>query len=330
VRIARPDKFRVEELVPTTLYVSDGRTQYHYQFAQGSRTEAIQQLPGASLLGTAWTAALLKAPADFGAGRAAGEQIIDGLRMRTYVSPTVSGYSTRISIEEATRLPYRVSNYEKTGTKEERETSRLDFRSWVFNEPIPASTFGWTPPESAQQILHPAPVLTRLSVGAQAPDFTVTAPDGRTEHLSDYHGKVVVLDFWATWCGPCQQEMPLTTALAKKYADRNVVILGICTSDKKASFLKWVAQHPEYRPIHFVYDGEEGDKSIEQALYHCKEVPVQYIISADGKVAAADVGLTVDRTTNVSTRKEIDARYARFMQDLSHELDVGIDKAIAH
>ena len=69
-----------------------------------------------------------------------------------------------------------------------------------------------------------------LKVGTVAPDFQAVTPDGKTVRLSDYRGKVVILDFWATWCGPCKVEIPTLVDLQKKYAN-DLVVLGMSVDD---------------------------------------------------------------------------------------------------
>lgn len=68
---------------------------------------------------------------------------------------------------------------------------------------------------------------TGLSIGQQAPDITGVSLDGKNLKLSDYRGKVVVLDFWASWCGYCMKMMPHARTLAKKYENKPVALLGV-------------------------------------------------------------------------------------------------------
>jgi len=64
-------------------------------------------------------------------------------------------------------------------------------------------------------------------VGERAADFTLKALTGEPVHLADLRGKIVMLDFWATWCQPCRHELPTIEGLSRKYKEKNVVVLGI-------------------------------------------------------------------------------------------------------
>lgn len=68
-------------------------------------------------------------------------------------------------------------------------------------------------------------------IGASAPDFTLTTLDGKKVKLSDYHGKAVLLNFWATWCGPCKVEIPWFMDLEKQYGSQGLVVLGVAMDD---------------------------------------------------------------------------------------------------
>ena len=87
-----------------------------------------------------------------------------------------------------------------------------------------------TPAPTSGTQATPAPeptTYTALSVGDEAPDFTVTLADGGEFTLSDHRGEVVVLNFWATWCSPCVGEMPELAELAEAYRDKGVYLLAI-------------------------------------------------------------------------------------------------------
>ncbi len=135
-----------------------------------------------------------------------------------------------------------------------------------------------------------------LRAGDVAPDFAMQDVDGRTVRLSDYKGKVVVLDFWATWCGPCIASFPHTQELAKKYKDQDVVVLASGTSDTIAKFKEWIPKNsPKYPDMVWVFDPNERDSATfeeraSKKLYHVVGIPTQFVIGRDGKIAGVVVG----------------------------------------
>lgn len=130
--------------------------------------------------------------------------------------------------------------------------------------------------------------VEQLAVGALAPDFTTSDVNNKLIKLSDYKGKVVVLDFWATWCGPCISSMPHTQDVAAQYKSQGVVVIGSCTSDKRANFNAWVLKNQSLYPD-FVFAHDAAEKKPERAsrtLYGVSGIPSQFVIGRDGRVAA--------------------------------------------
>ena len=138
----------------------------------------------------------------------------------------------------------------------------------------------------------PPAAVAMLKVGATAPDFPATDLAGKPVKVSDFKGKVVILDFWATWCGPCINSMPHTQEVAAQYKDQGVVVLASCTSDARDKFDAWVkANQEKYPDMLFSHDPlERSDDRASRKLYGVGGIPQQFIIDREGKVAALCTG----------------------------------------
>lgn len=125
--------------------------------------------------------------------------------------------------------------------------------------------------------------LKSSNIGGIAPDFIGNTPDGRKVKLSDFKGKVVMIDFWASWCGPCRKENPFIVSLYKKYKDKNFAILGVSldTDNDKwkdaimADGLTW--EH--------ISDLKGWDSEIA-ILYNVQEIPQTLLLDKEGKILA--------------------------------------------
>lgn len=118
--------------------------------------------------------------------------------------------------------------------------------------------------------------------GDLAPDWTLTDPTGKQHTLSEYRGKVVVMDFWATWCGPCLRAMPGLQELHEKYKDKDVVIFGINCWESGDPVAMMAREGYTYT---LLLDGDPV-----AALYSVSGIPTFYVISPTGRVAHHAVG----------------------------------------
>jgi cytochrome c biogenesis protein CcmG, thiol:disulfide interchange protein DsbE len=119
--------------------------------------------------------------------------------------------------------------------------------------------------------------------GKPAQDFPIQL-DGKPAHLSDLKGKVVVLNFWATWCPPCVEETPALNSLQRRIASRGGVVLGVSVDEDEAAYQKFLKDYgivfPTYR-----------DASKKSALdYGTTMFPETYIIDRHGKIARKVIG----------------------------------------
>jgi thiol-disulfide isomerase/thioredoxin len=131
---------------------------------------------------------------------------------------------------------------------------------------------------------------TVLANGTPAPGLTLRDVNGKSVRLSDFRGKVVVLDFWATWCKPCLMALPGLNALAKKNPD--VVFLTVNVQDTTAAFQAWRAQNTGLSSLRFMSD-PTGTSTM---AYKVQGLPTQYVIGRDGRIAASFVGFSGSET----------------------------------
>ena len=120
----------------------------------------------------------------------------------------------------------------------------------------------------------------------QAPDFALKDANGQTVKLSDYRGKVVLLNFWATWCGPCKIEMPWFKDFEQNYKDKNFSVLGISLDDDG-----WKAVKPYIEENKINYRVVIGTEQIAQLYGEVDSLPTTFIIDREGRVAAVHIGL---------------------------------------
>jgi thiol-disulfide isomerase/thioredoxin len=117
-------------------------------------------------------------------------------------------------------------------------------------------------------------------------DFVVKDMNGADVKLADYKGKVVMLNFWATWCGPCKVEIPMFTELQTKYKDQGLAFLGISVDDPPEA-LKPFAQ--EYRMNYPVLIGD-GRDDVQNAFGPMFGIPVTLLIARDGTICTRYLG----------------------------------------
>ncbi len=155
-----------------------------------------------------------------------------------------------------------------------------------------AADFVFTPPPGVKKMAVPKAAQSqpmhdpRLVPGAKP--FSVTAKDlnGRPLSLAQYHGKVVLMDFWATWCGPCVGEMPNVIAAYKKYHAQGFDIVGVSLDESRPALTSFIAQNK--MPWRQVFDGKQWSSAVPRE-YGVMSIPFGLLVGRDGKIAAVDV-----------------------------------------
>ena len=122
----------------------------------------------------------------------------------------------------------------------------------------------------------------RIEPGRLAPEFTLARRDSSLVSLADYRGKVVVLDFWASWCRPCRASFPWVREFYEEYREKGVEIIGVSIDENKASWEK--ALDEERLPWPQVIDEIEKGRSRVGGLYHVLAVPMFVVVDKEGKI----------------------------------------------
>lgn len=140
---------------------------------------------------------------------------------------------------------------------------------------------------------------TSSFVNDKAPDFALKSVDGKVVKLSDYKGKVIILDFWATWCPPCRKGIPDLISIQNEYKN-DVVIIGVSLDGDKTikDVPDFIKQYGINYPI--VY----GDEKIVTAYGGIQAIPTAFVIDKKGNIVDQHVGL-VDKSIYVNKIKEL-------------------------
>ena len=157
--------------------------------------------------------------------------------------------------------------------------------------PVEATAHKSVAPTAQQDI----EATTLIHAGDVAPDFTVEMLDGSRITLSDLRGKVVLVNFWATWCPPCRQEMShLQKDVIDRFAGKDVVVLPISRGEKRETVEAFIEKMGYTFPV-----GLDGDQSIYKK-YASNYIPRSVVVGKDGKVVYVAVGY------DEQTAKDID------------------------
>ena len=156
-------------------------------------------------------------------------------------------------------------------------------------------------------------VLKADSKRQVAPEFALKDAGGKLVHLSDFKGKVVLLDFWATWCGPCNIEIPWFMEFERKYKDRGFEVLGVSMDDDG-----WKAITPFVERKKINYRIVLGDDKTGDLYGSVEALPTTFVIDREGRIASVHVGL--------SGRKDFEDAIEKLLDDAPVD-SVGVKRA---
>lgn len=155
--------------------------------------------------------------------------------------------------------------------------------------------------QSVQQDVAGDEGLPRLQ-GHYAPNFTLQNVEGKKVTLSDYRGKAVLINFWATWCAPCKIEMPWFVALHDQYAHEGFEILGVSEDDSTVSRTQ-IAKFGQEEKIN--YPLLMGTDAVSRKYGGVEFLPTSYFVGRDGKVVAETAGLVPKAEVEANIKKAL-------------------------
>lgn len=133
-------------------------------------------------------------------------------------------------------------------------------------------------------LLGLAQLASALEVGTTPPEIGANSLDGTRVSLASLRGKVVVVDFWASWCAPCKQEMPVLESLYKRFKDQGLVIVGVSVDNERSNAQKFARSVSVTFPIVHDADHAVADR------FHPPKMPTSYVIDKAGKVRFVHAG----------------------------------------
>lgn len=137
-----------------------------------------------------------------------------------------------------------------------------------------------------QRLKNTIDEMKRTFVGSIAPDFTLPTPTGEEVSLSDYRGKYLLLDFWASWCGPCLREIPNVKRVYERFHNQGFEILSVSLDEKKENWTSAI----EKNQLNWGHVSSlKGWKCPVVELYHISGVPAMFLLDKEGKIVATDL-----------------------------------------
>ena len=164
---------------------------------------------------------------------------------------------------------------------------RTRYTHLAWNVRPPDSRFVFQAPASAaraENLANEPAEETSALVGKPAPDFALADLQGTRRALADHRGKVVLLDFWATWCGPCRREMPIIQQLHERYAKKGLVVYGVNCSEPAARAKSFMTKYQYRFPTLLDRNGEV------QGSFQVTAIPTVFIVDRKGFVRAHLIG----------------------------------------
>jgi len=210
---------------------------------------------------------------------AMGGTLSDGM-MTTWIDKKLL-----LAVQEVISYSVKVAPAAGAAPVEYQSKLKQVVHSLKVDQPIPVATFAFVPPADARE--QPAQTAGRTDLtGTVAPTFKGVSLDGKVYSLESLKGKTVLLDFWASWCGPCIRSMPTTEKLHADYKAQGLVILAVDVDETRETVEKFLKSKPMDYPVLM------GSESGIPAAYGVTVFPTFVLIGPDGKIAAHQFGFS--------------------------------------
>ncbi|RYG75620.1 redoxin domain-containing protein [bacterium] len=296
ISVSQPDKIKIETVIAgkRTLTLTDGAKIYTQNANSTYRVDG----PGR---GTTMEAMLFRLPAGLNlplGGLLKGNNLVDlgyvrwdsisflpgnGVKLKTQVGKNGPIYDFDLYFGETDKLLRRVeSSMVDKGKKSLTLATLSEVRA---NPDFAPDAFAYTPPAGVKLAVDPPMFDPKLKVGAAPYALKGKDLSGKPVNWKQYAGKVVLLDFWATWCGPCVGELPNVLKNYKTYHPKGFEIVGVSLDNDKKALTDFVKD----RKLQYVnvFDGQ-GWKSADAKSYGVMAIPFTLLIGKNGKIAAVN------------------------------------------
>lgn len=308
--VSNPGKLRIESSgqLGSALIVSDGENTWMYlgglkQYTKTAAASTPEYLVKSLMPGMSDVVDKLKANDPYISAKVVGEEPVEveGQKIDCYVvearlikitlpgSIDMAGAVQKVWIDKVTKLTLKLTmtaTMQGPGMRGPVQMNQaVTVVSQKLDAPVPDSAFTFTPPEGAKEVadFKSAKIQADLT-GQVATDFKLKSVDGKEFSLQDLRGKIVLLDFWASWCVPCRRELPLMEKLHQEFNGSGLVVLGINAGEDAETVSKFLQVTRVTYPILLAAD----DATVHS--YSVNAFPTVVLIDREGQVAMYRVG----------------------------------------
>jgi thiol-disulfide isomerase/thioredoxin/outer membrane lipoprotein-sorting protein len=258
-------------------------------FADTKTTKTARQ-ESITVDGTAYDCWVLTSSVKIPTQAAMGGQISDGLM--------TSWIDKKLLVEVQEDIAYSVKVPPAAGAAPVEYVSRIRqvTHGLKVDQPVAAVLFAFVPPADArEQTVQTAGNRVDLT-GKDAPSFRGVSLDGKAYSLETLKGKAVLLDFWASWCGPCIRSMPIVEKLHEDYRAQGLVVLAVDVGENRETVEKFLKTRTIPYPVIM------GDEAGIPGAYGVSAFPTFVMIGPDGKIASHQIGLNETALTGIASR----------------------------